>query len=74
MTQSIRMLRLPEVIQKTGLSRSQIYRLIDIGSFPGQVHLGERIAAWIEAEVEQWLVDRINRTRALNVEKKAGES
>jgi len=59
----IRMLRLPEVIRKTGLSRSQIYRLIDMGSFPGQVHLAERTAAWIETEIEQWLLERINRTR-----------
>jgi prophage regulatory protein len=69
----IRMLRLPEVMRKTGLSRSQIYRLIDMGTFPGQVHLAERTAAWIEAEIEQWLLDRINRTRTSDVEKKIGE-
>ncbi|HEX7934831.1 MAG TPA: AlpA family transcriptional regulator [Paraburkholderia sp.] len=71
MNQPIRMLRLPAVIQKTGLSRSQIYRLVEMGSFPGQVHLGERTAAWIEAEIEQWLTERINRTRAAGVEGKA---
>ena len=72
MSQTIRMLRLPDVIRKTGLSRSQIYRLVDMGSFPGQVHLGERTAAWIEAEVEQWLTERINQARASRVEKKIG--
>jgi len=74
MTSSIRMLRLPDVIRKTGLSRSQIYRLIDIGLFPGQVHLGERTTAWIEAEIEQWLMERISRARASGVEKNTGGS
>lgn len=70
MSQSIRMLRLPAVMQKTGLSRSQIYRLVEMGSFPGQVQLGERTAAWIEEEIEQWLTERINQTRGSEAEMK----
>lgn len=73
MIPSIRMLRLPEVMRKTGLSRSQIYRLIDMGSFPSQVHLAERTAAWIDAEIEQWLMERINRTRGVDAEEKIGK-
>jgi prophage regulatory protein len=68
------MLRLPDVIRKTGLSRSQIYRLIDMGRFPGQIHLGERTTAWIEAEIEQWLKEQISRTRVSNVERNADNS
>jgi prophage regulatory protein len=60
---SVRMLRLPDVLRKTGLSRSQIYRLIAQGVFPSQIQLGERACAWIEAEIDQWLWVRINHAR-----------
>ena len=63
MNGSIRMLRLPEVVRRTALSRSQIYRLIDLGTFPRQVALGERTAGWIEEEVDGWLRDRIEQSR-----------
>lgn len=63
MNNSVRMLRLPEVVNRTALSRSQIYRLIDQGTFPRQVQLGERAAGWVEEEVELWLRDRIESSR-----------
>lgn len=59
----VRMLRLPEVVRRTALSRSQIYRLIELGTFPRQVPLGERAAGWIEEEVDGWLRERIDRSR-----------
>jgi prophage regulatory protein len=60
---SIRMIRLPEVVRRTALSRSQIYRLIELGTFPRQIPLGERAAGWIEEEVNGWLRERIERSR-----------
>ena len=59
----LRMLRLPEVVRRTALSRSQIYRLIEIGKFPRQVSLSERAAGWVEAEVDGWLRERLERSR-----------
>ncbi|MBS0251411.1 MAG: AlpA family transcriptional regulator [Proteobacteria bacterium] len=63
MSQPIRMLRLPQVLKKTGLSRSQIYRLIALGNFPTQIQLSERISGWIEIEIDQWLQERIELSR-----------
>jgi prophage regulatory protein len=63
MNAKIRMLRLPDVIEKTALSRSQIYRLIALGTFPGQIQLGERASGWVEEEVERWLLKRIEQSR-----------
>jgi len=63
MNNSVRMLRLPEVVNRTALSRSQIYRLIVLGTFPRQVPLGERAAGWVEEEVDGWLRERIERSR-----------
>jgi len=52
-------LRLPEVQNKTGLSRSTIYDLISHGEFPKQIKLTSRSSGWVESEVSAWLDVRI---------------
>lgn len=59
----MRFLKLKEVMQKTALSRSAIYRKMDEESFPKSVSLGDRAVAWIESEVEGWMESVVN-TRA----------
>lgn len=56
-------LRLPEVKARTGLSRSTIYFRIAEGSFPKSVSLGARAVGWIDEEIQQWIDDRINKSR-----------
>lgn len=51
--------RLPSVMSRTGLCRSDIYRRIAAGTFPPAVKLGERASAWNSAEVDRWIFDRI---------------
>ncbi len=58
------MLRIGEVCRRTGLSKSQVHRLTDEFGFPEPIKLGKRATAWIEAEVEGWLRERIARSRA----------
>lgn len=53
-----RILRLPEVTRRTGLSRASVYALIARGKFPAQVKLSERAAGWFESEVVEWLESR----------------
>ena len=62
-TPPIRFLRLPEVQARTGLSRSAIYIRIAQGRFPRPVSLGARAVGWIEAEIEEWMRERIARSR-----------
>ena len=59
----IRFLRLPEVQQRTGLSRSTIYVRMDQGRFPQPVSLGARAVGWIESEIEEWMRERIAKSR-----------
>ena len=59
-----RLLRLDGVKKRTGLSRSLIYQLVGEGRFPEQIHLGARSVAWIEAEVEDWIRQRIRESRS----------
>lgn len=50
-----RALRLRQVLDKTGLSRSQLYRLIGRGDFPAGASLSEHVRAWDEWRVDDWL-------------------
>lgn len=53
-----RLLRLPEVLRATGLSRSTLYRKIKESAFPSPVQLGERAVGWRESEVIAWIDGR----------------
>ena len=58
-----RILRLPLVRERTGLSRSSIYLRISEGRFPKPVSLGERAVGWLESEITEWLKGRIEASR-----------
>lgn len=60
---SIKILRLPEVKARTGLSRSTIYLRISGGSFPAPVALGVRAVGWVETELDEWLKAQIDSRR-----------
>ena len=55
--------RLPEVMARTGLSRSAIYDKMKKGEFPLSINLGLRAVGWLADEVEQWIQDRIDASR-----------
>ncbi|RFP23895.1 AlpA family transcriptional regulator [Duganella sp. BJB476] len=51
-------MRLPEVLEMTGLSRSFIYKAIQDGSFPDRVSLGVRAVGWKASEIVDWVNNR----------------
>jgi prophage regulatory protein len=60
---SVAIMRLPQVKQRTGLSRSSIYSRVATGDFPAPIHLGPRARGWLETEVDAWISHRIAITR-----------
>ena len=50
-----RILRLKAVLERTGLSRSTLYRKIQAGRFPAQVRTSDRCIGWRESDIERWL-------------------
>ena len=58
-----RFLRMSQVQARTGLSRSTIRRWVKRRLFPRPIRLGECVLGWIEAEVDQWIRERIAATR-----------
>lgn len=57
----MRLIRLKEVLHLTGLARSSIYKLIASGEFPDSVNLGDRSVAWVESEVQEWVLAKISK-------------
>lgn len=54
-----RLIRLPQVLERVGLSRSAIYAMIKAGEFPKPIKLTARAAAWVEADVSARIRRRI---------------
>jgi prophage regulatory protein len=52
-----RILRLKAVMERTGLSRSTLYRMIHQGTFPRQIRIAARCAGWRETAISKWLND-----------------
>lgn len=56
----IRFLKLPEVMNRTGLSRSSVYRRISEGTFPASRRYRDRSGAfWTSVEVERWQAEQV---------------
>ena len=53
-----KLIRLKDVLRLVGLSRSTLYRKMGNGTFPESVQLGERVVAWWEGEVREWMASR----------------
>ena len=57
-----KIIRISQVMAKTGLGRSTIYHLLKSDKkFPRSISLGSRSVGWIEAEVDKWIDSKINK-------------
>jgi len=52
---SPRLLRLNSVLQRTPISKSEIYRRVRAGTFPAPIRLGARAVAWLESDIDQYI-------------------
>ena len=55
-----RFLRIKDVIDRVGLSRTTIWRLEATGEFPKSVRVSEGRSAWIESEIQSWIEAKIS--------------
>jgi len=49
-----RFLRLPEVQDRTGFSRSYIYKAVTENTFPARYKVG-RTTVWVESQISDWM-------------------
>jgi prophage regulatory protein len=54
----MRFLRIGDVVQRTGLSRTTIWRREREGRFPPRRSLGGGAVGWLEVEVDRWIEAR----------------
>ena len=56
-----RLLRIKEVVKRTGLSKSYIYQLRNENKFPPSVQLvpGGISVAWLETDITEWIQQRV---------------
>lgn len=54
-----RILRLKVVLERTGLTRSTLYRKMQIGTSPKQLRISVRCAGWRESDLEAWLCNPV---------------
>ena len=62
MNMATKILRISQVKQQIGLSRSTIYQRISKGLFPRPISLGLRAVGWLESDLEDWIAERIADT------------
>lgn len=60
----MRILRLKDVINHTGLARATIYKYVGEGSFPKPVPLGGRSVGWLESEIQTWIEQAVQKRDA----------
>lgn len=58
------LLRLNQVLEQVGLSRSMLYLLIQRGEFPPPVRLATNASRWPSSEVQDWIEQKIKASRA----------
>lgn len=68
---SYKMLRMKQLIDYTGLSRSTLYDMMDVKSkrydptFPRAIKLTEATVCWLESEVNAWIEHKMLQSRAV---------
>lgn len=62
-----KILRLKDVLETTGLSRATMYKMMSDGAFPKSISLGERSVGWLEGEVQDWILAKIEERDASQV-------
>ncbi|QFH50599.1 helix-turn-helix transcriptional regulator [Leclercia adecarboxylata] len=58
-----KLIRMHEVLKRTGFCRAWIYQHIHQKRFPEPVKIGERAIAFIESEIDEWIESVINMSR-----------
>jgi len=51
----LKLLRFPVVRERTGLSRSTIWRLERRGEFPRHHRIAPNVVAWVEEDITNWI-------------------
>jgi len=57
----LKLLRFTDMRDRTGLSRSTVWRLERTGAFPKHIKVSANIVAWLEQDVVEWIRSKTKR-------------
>jgi prophage regulatory protein len=60
---SLQVYRIADVMHRTGLARSTVYKLMKQGEFPESFQLTETAVGWTEQSIEDFIEKRIALSR-----------
>ena len=63
----LHLLRLPQIMQQTGLKKTKLYELQKRGSFPMRIQITSNSVGWIEEEVNVWIAGRVAASKPLRI-------
>lgn len=55
----MKLIKLKTVMECTGLARSTVYKFVAEDRFPKPVKLGTRMVAWVESEIQEWILQKV---------------
>lgn len=61
---NVRLIRLPEVKDRTGIGRSAIYAKVANKDFPAPIKIGVRTVAWLSTDIDCWIEQRVAAAKA----------
>lgn len=61
-----KILRLPKVVEITGMSKTTIYRWINASQFPKPINLSSASVGWLETDIDDWIQSKIDLRKQSN--------
>ncbi len=61
MSNTKRLLRLPQVLKATGLKKSTFYKLVSQNQFSKGVNISARCKAWDSQEIDNWIKSKLEQ-------------
>lgn len=59
----MKLIRLPEVLDRVGLKKTAVYKMMAEEEFPRPVKIGTS-SAWVEHEITEWIAARMSARQA----------
>ncbi|MDG1004345.1 MAG: AlpA family phage regulatory protein [Emcibacteraceae bacterium] len=60
---SMKLIRPRDAAKQAGISISHLYTLTSQNEFPQPIKISERVTAFLESEVEEWIQDKVDSNR-----------
>lgn len=59
-TNNIKLIRIQEVMDKVGITRSTVWYMVKKGTFPKPRKLSPRVTVWVDAEIDEYIANIVN--------------